>query len=41
MLAGIRDLLMITTPQDQAVSQRLLGDGSCWGTMLKPQTLLP
>ncbi|MEN9496129.1 MAG: glucose-phosphate thymidylyltransferase [Cyanobacteriota bacterium] len=31
MLAGIRDLLMITTPQDQGVFQRLLGDGSRWG----------
>lgn len=31
MLAGIRDLLIITTPQDQGVFQRLLGDGTHWG----------
>jgi len=28
MLAGLRDLLVITTPDDQAAFQRLLGDGS-------------
>lgn len=31
MLAGIRDIAMITTPQDQAQFQRLMGDGSQWG----------
>ena len=31
MLAGIRDVLIITTSQDQAAFQRLLGDGSAWG----------
>jgi glucose-1-phosphate thymidylyltransferase len=31
MLAGIRDLLMITTPHDQANFQRLLGDGHQFG----------
>lgn len=34
MLAGIRDLLMITTPRDQAAFQHLLGDGSQWGMRL-------
>ena len=31
MLAGIRDILIITTPEDQASFQRLLGDGSRYG----------
>lgn len=31
MLAGIRKTLIITTPEDQAQFQRLLGDGSEWG----------
>ena len=31
MLAGIRDILIITTPHDQAAFQRLLGDGSSLG----------
>ena len=31
MLAGIRDVLIITTPRDQAAFQDLLGDGSNWG----------
>jgi glucose-1-phosphate thymidylyltransferase len=34
MLAGIRDLLVITTAADQAAFQRLLGDGSQWGLSL-------
>ena len=31
MLAGIRDVFAITTPEDQAQFQRLLKDGSQWG----------
>lgn len=34
MLSGIRDILLITTPQDQAAFQRLLGDGSDFGINL-------
>ena len=34
MLAGIREILIITTPEDQAQFQRLLGDGSRLGIAL-------
>ncbi len=34
MLAGIRDILIITTPEDQAAFKRLLGDGSDFGINL-------
>ncbi|QHN43322.1 glucose-1-phosphate thymidylyltransferase RfbA [Candidatus Mycosynbacter amalyticus] len=35
MSAGIRDILIITTPHDQAAFQNLLGDGSQWGISLQ------
>ena len=34
MLAGIREICVITTPEDQAQFQRTLGDGSQWGLIL-------
>ena len=34
MLAGIRDILIITTPMDHCQFERLLGDGSQWGIRL-------
>lgn len=34
MLTGLREIAIITTPQDQAQFQRLLGDGSQWGLTL-------
>ena len=34
LLAGIRDIALITTPRDQPQFRRLLGDGSQWGVRL-------
>jgi glucose-1-phosphate thymidylyltransferase len=34
MQAGIRDILIITTPDEQSGFQRLLGDGTQWGVKL-------
>jgi glucose-1-phosphate thymidylyltransferase len=35
MLAGVREFLIITTPEDQASFQKLLGDGKRWGISLE------
>jgi glucose-1-phosphate thymidylyltransferase len=35
MLAGIKDILIITTPVDRSQFERLLGDGSQWGIRLR------
>ncbi|MPR08698.1 glucose-1-phosphate thymidylyltransferase RfbA [Microvirga tunisiensis] len=35
MLAGIRDILIITTPEDQAAFKRVLGTGQQWGVRLE------
>ncbi len=35
MSAGIRQILVITTPEDQAAFQKLLGDGQRWGIDLR------
>ncbi len=35
MMAGINEILLITTPHEQALFKQLLGDGSQWGLSLK------
>jgi glucose-1-phosphate thymidylyltransferase len=35
MLAGIKEILIITTPEDQSQFKKLLGDGSQWGCDLQ------
>ena len=38
MLAGIRDVLVITTPRDNGLYSALLGDGSQWGINIRYET---
>jgi len=40
MLAGIKDILIITTPEDQAAFKNLLRDGSQWGISLSYEVQL-
>ena len=41
LVDGIRDILTIITPEDQAQYQRLMGDGSHWGINLQYSQLTP
>ncbi|MEV4197507.1 glucose-1-phosphate thymidylyltransferase RfbA [Micromonospora globbae] len=38
VMSGVREILVITTPEDQAQFRRLLGDGSQWGLRLEYAT---
>ena len=38
MLSGVRDVLIITTPQDRPQFERLLGDGARWGMQIRYAT---
>ena len=38
MLAGVRDILLITTPRDRVAFEELLGDGTQWGLRLSYAT---
>jgi len=38
MLAGVKDILIITTPHEQSAFQRLLEDGSQWGVSIRYAT---
>ena len=41
MLAGIREVLVITTPEEQNLYQRLLRDGSQWGMRIAVERFPP
>ena len=41
MMAGIKDILLISTPKDINQYEALLGDGSIWGIKISYQILFP